>query len=261
MPTGHFNDLPRGVRERLVQLTAKGNEKDPRVLAAEPDWSGAWFRWLMLVASLGVMGFCVFYLFTRFKEGIHPRHDEEAFLGLAAGVFVFGVAAGGTLIRRLWPRPPYRGGLWAFPSGLLKLDGGSYHFRPMAELPRPTLVTVRRNGRYSSSRLEFGFPFNFTFWEKAEAEQKTERILAAKQRMAQLLATNDEASIRAVDPLAECTLSGQWAVPAAMNTEGPRAAVVPGAVRLAQWLGSLALGVVVAIGSYALLSVLHTPRF
>jgi hypothetical protein len=250
-----FNELPRVVRERLVQLTAKGNEKDPRILLFEPAWGGGWFKYVMLVASLGVLAFCAQYLFHRGRAGIHPRYDQEAFAAIAAAVFVAVVAGAGIAIRYFWKPPPYREGLWVFPSGLCRLDGGWLEFKPIAELPRPTLVTVRRNGRYSNSRLELGHPFTFTFWNHAQAEAATARVLGAKQQLVKLHAAQDAAAIAALDPLYECSLSGAWVTPAMANTEGPKAAIVPPVVRWAQWLGGLALGVLLAGGAYLFCTV------
>jgi hypothetical protein len=255
-----FNDLPRVVRERIVQITAKANEKDPRILLLELSWGSGWFKYVMLVASLGVLAFCAQYLVERGHSGIHPRHDEEAFYAIAGAVFVGVVAAAGIAIRYVWKPPPYREGLWVFPSGLCKLDGGHVEFRPIAELPRPTLVTVRRNGRYSNSRLELGHPFTFTFWNHQAAEQATSTVLGAKQRMIALHAAGETAAIAQFDPFYECTLSGNWVTPAMANTEGPKAAIVPSVVRWAQWLGGLALGVLAAGGAYAFFSVAFKHR-
>lgn len=250
-----FNDLPQAVRERLVKLTAAGGQADPRVLLSDVDWNGGWFKYFMAVGGAGVMAFCLQFLFERARDGIHPRHDEEVFLGLAAGTFVLVVAALSVVFRFVWKPPPYREGKWVFPSGLARLSGGYVEFLPMGQLGRPTLVTVRRNGSYSHSRLELGGPFTFSFTSNQTAEQATGTILAAKERMAQLLAARDTAAIAAVDPFAECTLSGTWLAPQLGNVEGPLAAIVPTAARVAQWVGGLFLGLGAAAGAFAFFSL------
>jgi hypothetical protein len=250
-----FNDLPRSVRERLVQLTTSDG-KDPRILHFAKDWGGGWFKYVMLAGSLFAIGACLQFVWDRHRSGIHPHSDIEVFAGLAAASFVFTVAALGVLYRRLWPPPPYKEGLWAFASGLMKLDGGWVEFTPAAELPRPTLVTVRRNGSYSHSRLEFGSTW-FHFPSNAAAEKACEAILNGKARMLQLLAVRDTAGIAAIDPFAECTLSGQWKSGSTLDTEGPRAAIVPGVARAVQWLGGLVLGAIAGGCTYAMFLFLH----
>lgn len=253
-----FNDLPQPVRERLVKLTLPGGEKDPRVLVHDADWGGGWFKYVTAVGGLGVVLFCLNFLFERGRAGIHPRHDEEVFLGLSAGTFVLLVSLLSVVIRFLWKPPPYREGTWVFPSGLTKLSGGWVEFLPISQLGRPTLVTVKRNGSYSHSRLELGHPFTFTFSSTQAADKATASILGAKQRMIELLAARDTATIAALDPFVECTLSGNWTAPPSLMSpvpEGPTAAIVPTPVRLAQWLGSLVLGALAAGGAYAFFSV------
>ena len=154
--------------------------------------------------------------------------------------------------RQLWKPPPYREGLWVFPSGLTRLSGGWVDFNPISQLGRPTLVTVKRNGSYSHSRLELGHPFTFMFNSTQRADQITTSILAARQHMVNLLAARDTAAIASLDPFAECTISNNWAPPSTlMVQEGPLAAIVPTAATLAQWLGALALGAGAAQGEGA----------
>lgn len=255
-----FNELPRAVRERIVQLT-HADGKDPRILHFTTHWGGGWFRWLMLIGGVVAAGLCVNFLVERARDHVHPRHDQEIFLGLAAAMFVVSVAGVGTLYRFLWPPPPYRLGLWAFGSGLMRTDGGWIDFTPATELPRPTLVTVRRNGSYSHSRLELGGPFSFYFPSNAAAEKVCDAILTAKARMVAFVAARDAQAIATVDPFAECTLSGRWSEPAssAIAPEGPTAAIVPGVARAVQWVGGLVLGLAVAGGAYAVFSMTFTP--
>lgn len=250
-----FNDLPQAVRERLVKLTAPAGQADPRVLVFDADWNTGWFKYLMLVGGAGVVLFCLNFLLERAHAGIHPRHDEEVFAGLAAGMFVAVVAALSVGFRFVWKPPPYREGLWVFPSGLVKLSGGWVDFQPIEQLGRPTLVTVKRNGSYSHSRLELGHPFTFTFSSPQAADKATGTILGAKQRMTELRAKRDPAAIAAVDPFAECTLSGNWIAPKLGAVEGPTAAIVPTAAVVAKWLGGLFLGAVAAGAFYAFFSL------
>ena len=254
-----FNDLPQAVRERLVKLTLPGGEQDPRMLLHHRDWNGTWFKYVLAIGASGVVVFCLNFLFQRGRAGIHPRHDEEVFFSMAAALFVLLVSVISLVYRQLWKPPPYREGKYVFSSGLTQLSNGWVDFLPIAQLPRPTLVTVRRNGSYSHSRLELGHPFTFTFGSSQTADQTTTRILEAKARMTAMVAARDAAGISALDPFAECTLSGNWGPPSTlMQPEGPLAAVVPLAARLAQWLGGLALGVGFAGAAYAFFSLAFT---
>lgn len=253
-----FNDLPRAVRERLVKLTSKEGEKDHRVLLFEADWAGGWFKYFTALGSTGVILFCLHFLMQRGRAGIHPRHDEEVFMGLAAGTFVLGVSVISMVIRQLWKPPPYREGRWVFPSGLTKLSGGWVDFLPISQLGRPTLVTVKRNGSYTHSRLELGHPFTFTFGSPQSADKATDSVLKAKQQMIALIAARDSGAIAALDPFAECTLSGNWTAPPSLGMEdGPTAAMVPTPVRLAQWLAPLAIAGAAAAGAFAFFSVAY----
>jgi hypothetical protein len=249
-----FNDLPQTVRERLVKLTQPG-EKDPRILLQDVDWAGGWFKYVTAIGGIGVILFCLNFLFRRGMAGIHPRHDEEVFAGLAAGSFVLIVSVVAIVYRFLWKPPPYREGKWVFPSGLMQLSGGWVEFLPIAQLGRPTLVTVKRNGSYQHSRLELGHPFTFIFSSPATAEQTTSVILGAKTRMVALMAARDSAAIASLDPFAECTLSGKWVAPTMGPLEGPTAAIVPTAAKLAQWLGALVLAGGIAAGAFAFFSL------
>ena len=65
-----FNDLPCAVRERLVKLTSKGGETDPRVLLHQTDWSGGWFKYFTGIGSTGVILFCLNFLMQRGRAGI-----------------------------------------------------------------------------------------------------------------------------------------------------------------------------------------------
>jgi len=246
-----FNDLPQAVRERLVKLTVPGAEQDPRLLLYDRDWSGTWFKYVMAIGGAGVIVFCLNFLFERGRDGIHPRHDEEVFLSIVMIVAIISL-----VYRQLWKPPPYREGKYVFTSGLTQLSNGWVDFLPIAQLPRPTLVTVRRNGSYSHSRLELGHPFTFTFGSSQTADQTTTRILEAKARMVAIMAARDTSAIAALDPFAECTLSGNWTAPPTLGqVEGPLASVVPTVARLAQWLGGLALAVGFSGAAYMFFSL------
>ncbi len=250
-----FNGLPRVVRERLVKLTTD-KEPSPLLLISDPSWNMGWFKYFVMAGALGAMAFCVDFLLDRLRSGVHPRHDQEVFAGLAAATFCFLVAGLATVFRFTWKPPPYREGLFVFPSGLMRLSGGDVDFTPVTTLGRPTLVTVRRNGSYSNSRLEFGGPFTFTFYSNAAAEQAVAKVLNAKERMAGLLAEKNEEAIRALDPFAECSLSGTWTLPPNPHllVEGPLATPVPGVATAIQVVGSLVLGGAVALVAYQLLA-------
>lgn len=254
-----FNGLPRVVRERLVRLTTT-KTGDPLLLFSDPSWNMGWFKYFLLIAAMGVMGFCLDFLLGRLRAGVHPRHDEEVFFSLAAATFFFLVAGLAIVYRFVWKPPPYREGLYVFPSGLMRVSGGDIDFTPVTTLGRPTLVTVRRNGSYSHSRLEFGGPFTFTFYSNAAAEEAVGKVLNAKQHMAALIAAKAEEPIRALDPFAECSLSGTWTMPANPHipVEGPLATPTPGVATAVQVVGSLVLGVAVSAAAYGVLSWLHT---
>ena len=249
-----FNDLPQTVRERLVKLTTAGTQ-DPRILLQSPDLAGGWFKYVTAIGGLGVIVFCIHFLVRRGLAGIHPRHDEEVFAGLAAGTFVLAVSAAAIAFRFIWKKPPYREGRWVFPSGLAQLSGGWVEFLPFSQLGRPTLVTVRRNGSYAHSRLELGHPFTFIFATSKAADEAVESIHKAKVRMLGLIAAADTASIAAIDPFAECTLSGKWTAPTLGTLEGPTADIVPTAAKLAQWLGALFLAGAAAAAAFAFFSM------
>lgn len=223
-----FNGLPRAVRERLVKLTTD-KQDDPQRLLSAPGSATGWVAWFFAFGALVAVGLCGQFIIERHAHGTRPHSDIEVYLGAGVALFVFFLAASRIIMRRVWPKPPYRTGKWVLSSGLLELSDGALQFLPLGELPRPTLVTVRRNGRYQHTRLDLTPQYWFYFPKPQLAEDAVNRVLQAKARYVALLAARDEAGVRAVDPLAECTLSGVWTVTenSVFGVEGPLATPVP----------------------------------
>src|SRR5258705_8026995 len=100
-----FDELPRTVRERIVELSTKPG--DARVLIAATEMSGGGFKYFTPVAGAGVVIFCLDFLIKRMNAGIHPRHDEEVFLGMAGGAFLIFVSIASIAFGKMFPPPPY----------------------------------------------------------------------------------------------------------------------------------------------------------
>lgn len=236
-----FDDLPRGVRERLVALSR--TPTDPHVIVASPGGAGGWFKYLTLLAGGFICFATLQFLFERSRNGIHPYYDREIFFMLAGGVFLVAASLASFVFLKLFPLPPYRTGAWALRSYLMRLSRGRVELVPLTELGRPTVVTRLRNGYYQGSRLDLVGDFSFYFASKEAVDQACARVLAARDVFASAVAAKDARTLAEVDVFSECTLSGQWASASGLEgAEGPRAPVVPGSARLVQWVGSLALG-------------------
>jgi len=244
-----FNELPPRVREQLVAVTTGAN--DPRVLARSASFGAGWFKYVTAIAGLVAAAYCFQFVWTRGQE-VDPVHDKEVYAGLAASLFVAFASIIGIVYAFVWKPPPYKEGIYAFHSALAKLQHGEIEILPIAQLPRPTLVQVRRNGAYQHTRLELGGPFTFYFNGQPLAEQTCNAILQAKVNFIRMTAARDDRSIYEVDPFAECTISGQWKAPPGPLT-GPVAAFIPPAARWGRWLGALALGAVFSGGLYAII--------
>jgi hypothetical protein len=70
-----------------------------------------------------------------------------------------------------------------------------------------------------------------------------------------MLEARDAGAIASVDPFAECTVSGMWAVPN-QPPSGPFTVSVPTGLSLARWGGALLIGVVTAGVYYAAIDAL-----
>lgn len=251
-----FNDLPRAVRERIVELSKA--PQDPRVVIAEPEWAGGWFKYVTLIGGLGGAAFALNFLVERSRHGIAPYHDREVFMGLAAAMFVTLVSVASLLLGRVFPPPPYKTGTWALTSHLMRLSQGWVELKPLSELGKPTIVTVLRNGSYSGSRLQLDGGYQFHFSSKQSVDQACGKVLAAREVFAKALAAKDARTLGQIDPFSECTLSGQWTSPGGLDqNNGPKSPEVPMVARLVQWFGSLAASGGIAALAFTIFSSMH----
>jgi hypothetical protein len=249
-----FNALPRAVRERLVKLTTEKTD-NPQLLLSSPSGGGAWVPWFFGLAALLALGASANFLYGRNRSGLAPHYDQEIYLMVLIALFVFLLCASRIAMRRVWKKPPYRLGKWVLPSGLLELSDGELKFLPSEKLGKPTLVTVRRNGSYQHTRLDLTWNFWFVYDHPKKAEESVMKVLTAKMAFINALTTRDEAMVRALDPLAECTLSGTWASTenSVFGTEGPLATPIPWSAIGLQLIISalLACGITAAAYEYA----------
>ena len=251
-----FDDLPRSIRERIVELSRA--PQDPRVLISTPGMTGGWFKYVTFVGGLAVIAFCINFLLERARARIHPIHDQEVFLGLAAGTFVALASIAAFVLSRLYPAPPYKTGSFALSSYLMRLSRGWVDLTPLSELGKPTIVTVLRNGSYSGSRLQLDGGWTFYFSSKQAVEQACGRLLASRDAFAKAVAAKDARSLSAIDPFSECTLSGQWVSPGGLDAnEGPKSPAVPTPALLVQWVGALAAGGVVSKVAYFIFAAMN----
>lgn len=248
-----FDDLPKNTRERIVELSHA--KQDPRVLVAQREWSGGWFKYVTLVAGIGVCFATLQFLFERAGSGIRPHSDIEVFWMFFGGVFLLCMSVASIVLVRMFPPPPYVTGMFALPSYLMRLSRGRVELVALTELGKPTVVTVLRNGSYSGSRLQLGGGWTFYFSTKQAVDEACGKILAAREAFSKIMAAKDARSLAAIDPFSECTQSGTWTASGTVDAaEGPKSPVVPGAVVAAQWLGSMAAGATIAAALYAVLN-------
>jgi hypothetical protein len=246
-----FNALPRAVRERLVKLTTEKAES-PLLLLSSPAGGGGWVPWFFGIVALIALGVSANFLYGRHRSGLGPRYDQEIYAIVLIALFFFFLCASRIAMRRVWKKPPYRTGKWVLPSGLLELTDGMINFLPSEKLGKPTLVTVKRNGSYQHTRLDLTWNFWFVYDHPKKAEESTIKVLTAKANFVNALAARDEALVRALDPFAECTLSGVWTSTenSVFGTEGPRATPVPWRAVGLQVLISALLAVGITASAY-----------
>jgi hypothetical protein len=241
-----------------VKLTHAAPQ-DPRVLLVQPGVQLRWFKYVTLIGACVGIGASLDFIFRRAPQ-IAPVHDQEIYAGLAASLFVLAVSVISVVYVRMWPPPPFKAGTYVFPSSLVAMRGGYLDITPIAELGRPTVVTVRRNGAYSGSRLELGNGFTFYFGSEASVNKACTEVLEARERFKRLLETFDEAEIVAVDPFAECTLAKKWSWPPNDLHPGPLVPVVPGVARFVQWGAPLLLAAGIAAGLYVYVDTAYAPQ-
>ena len=247
-----FNDLPLPVRERFVPLTHAGT-RDPRVLLHDRATPLGWFKYVTAVGALVAMVPILQFTIRR-GQNIDPFHDREVYLGFAAAITVFLLSASAILFRFVWKPPPFQEGTFVLASYLVKASGGDLHVTSIAELGTPTIVTVRRNGSYSHTRLDLGGPFSFTYSSDDAARTAWASVARAREAFRAMLAARDAAAIAAVDPFVECTVSGAWSYPN-QPPVGPRATSVPGGLKIARWVGAVLIGVFTAGAYYVAIDV------
>jgi hypothetical protein len=248
-----FNDLPQPVRERFVRMTTS-TPRDPRILV---HTRATGLRWLNYVGVVGAIVAIIAMLNYTIQRGqiLAPHYDKETYLGLAAAVAVLLSSIVGIAFGFIWKPPPYPEGLYAFPSYLVRARGGELDVMPLAQIGVPTVVTVKYNGAYRHTRLDLGGPYSFTFTSDSAAQSTWTAIATARARFRAMLEARDAGAIASVDPFAECTVSGMWAVPN-QPPSGPFTVSVPTGLSLARWGGALLIGVVTAGVYYAAIDAL-----
>lgn len=244
-----FNLLPFSARERLTRMLTA--ESDPYVVRW---WRGhrggaiavGIFCAIAFIASAYVMIWLA-------DEDTHkePYFDREIYLLLAGLLFVFFTTLVGLLYRLVWKPPPYKWGV-AFLGHGYAVHVGRYDVSilPLSGMGVPTLTTVRRNGVYVHTRLNFAVggrlvqdqSFTYTFGSQEDAEKALAQVRGALRVFDTALASRDERLLREMDPFWECTLTGQWTSPHT-QAQGPLVPAPSKALRWARWLVPLALAI------------------
>ncbi len=241
-----FDELPQSVRERLMALLTS-KTRDPRVIAFSPGTLLFGFAKFGLLVSIPAIVLPLKFMIGRVIEyGIGSDWITYLFLGI--GTFVFLSSLATMVIERAWPRAPYRTGLWALPGTILETDNGWLEITPTSTLRKPTILTVKRQGRYQHSEIQLGGKLTFSFASQETVEAVSLRVLEAKAQVADLVAKGDLAALAALDPFAECALSGNWGRPGALSIQGPTAVARPN-TKILQWYAPAAIALLVAIGA------------
>ncbi|CAN5872564.1 hypothetical protein BH11MYX4_BH11MYX4_19660 [soil metagenome] len=249
-----FNDLPQPVRERFVHMT-QAPGRDPRVLVFNHSFNTVWLAYAGVVLSLVAMVPILQFTFTR-GQRIDPIHDKEVYLELAAAIAVLVLSISAIVFRLIWKPPPYRQGLYALRSYLVKASGGDLEVTSLADTGVPNIVTVRRNGAHVHTRLELGGPFTFYYPNGAAAQAGWSAIAEARTQFRAMLAARDAAAIASIDPFVECTVAGTWAFPQPQPPPAPRVTPVPMGLAIGRWAVAILLGVVTAGLYYAAIDAL-----
>jgi hypothetical protein len=239
-----FNDLPQPVRERLMaSFTAE--KPDGRLLAFEvrTQWRG--FKKILRAISLVVAVICVYQVLTRAFRYTVGSSEEYQILAVALAALLWSQIR--ITIEKRWPPPPWREGRVALPGSIVETRGGWLHITPMSTLGKPTILTVKRNGQYQYTDLQFSPKLTFSYGKQEAAEAACIRILEAKARVSELIERRDLAALSELDPFAECTLSGTWGRPGALSIQGPTVAIAPDNV-VVKWVVPIVVALAVSFG-------------
>lgn len=260
LQTHKFDDLPRSIRERIVELS-HAPAGDPRVISRLPQTNQYWFKYFMAICGLGIIGATVQFVVERHYSGIGPHSDIEVYLMMAGGIWLFVMSVISVVFGRLYPPAPYRRGAFALRSYLMRLERGEVTLQPIAELGKPTIVTMLRNGSYTGTRLDLAPGFSLLYGSKQQAEDSLVGILNAREKLKVIIAAKDMRALAELDPFSECTMSNNWAGGQGLeNLEGPRSPLIPWSARGVQFAISIALGIAGSYALYAYFLANRVPR-
>jgi hypothetical protein len=219
-----FNDLPQTVRERVMAIFT-AEKPDPRLLAFEvrTQWRG--FKKIVRVVSAVVGAVCIYQVLTRaFRYSVGSSEEYQI---LAVSLFALVASQIRISIEKRWPPPPFSEGRVALPGYIVETHGGLFEITPMSTLGKPRIVTTRKRGEDLWTVVEFSPNLTFSYGKKERAVAACTRILEANARVAELTEKRDVVELAALDPFAECTLSGTWGRPGALSIQGPTIAIAP----------------------------------
>lgn len=215
-----FNSLPHAVRERFVRVTKHG---DPSLVRAQKDHYVVTFVLFTIFFLVALGGLVTTIVGSRDWTNTIPR---ELYWMMIPAIAVALALALEFLADLIWPRPPYPEGDYLFANYLVSTYRNKFRIHSIAEITRVIHRVVRR--RNGSTSLESHYltffvgndMYSFRVDNQAESDAVRQRWDYARAQFAQAWATGDRATLAALDPFHECTMSGQWSWPPDPN--GPR---------------------------------------
>lgn len=255
--TVKFDELPARTRRLLFQTltTVRTKDYDRRIITLEVATvlRGLWK--VTLVA--GLLGA---FLTTRFVVSRIIEYkigsDPLTFVMMGASVAAIVASLLQALIIQRYPPAPWTLGHYLFAGHVVNADDGWLDLTPTIPLGKPTLVTVKRDGQYTHSRLDLlGQKLSFSFAKHERAEAVTAEFLERRARYAAAIDAQDLAAAEAEDPFAECAITGTWTAPGEA-AEVPSVAARPRNLKLRLIISGV-VGAAVGIGAFVLVNVLR----
>ncbi|MFO0593710.1 MAG: hypothetical protein U0228_00325 [Myxococcaceae bacterium] len=246
-----FDELPLRARRQLYSslCEARTEKSDPRLKGFEVRTVVRGFWKPLLVLGLIGVALTLREIISRVRE-YHIGSDPVTFMLLAAAATLVIGALATALVMRRWPHAPWPIGRFVFPGHIIEAGEGWLDVTPTLDLDKPTLVTVKRNGQYSLSRIDFAPGVDLSFVNHERATKVCEAWVIAREEWRAAITAGGLDAAERLDPLAECAVSGQWTVSGGASGDAPSVPARPKVLR-AVWAASLVVGIAVSAGVYA----------
>lgn len=211
-----FNALPAPTRRRFVAAT-QGQGNAP-VLAQQTGKIGPYIGWGFIILCTLVM--CFVLLDDGFGSPWRHRMEVEAYLGLAAGLWVMGYAIL-AIVRRIMrdSRTPYRRGRYLFATDVVRAETDTLEIYPLNQIAKVDVIHQHQNGRYVRTDIHFRFnggpTETFQVFTRMEADRVLNTLQQTQRAIGEAAQAADLQLVSQLDLFFEARASSVWRDPAA----------------------------------------------